>query len=216
MDRSSQPNISVTEAFHQFLNDANQNNEALRRTVRLAKDKFSSEQLIEIQEILAEIEIAANREANPLMLLREAIMKEVDSSAREEVLMSIPEEDRQKVHAMLREKGAQSSDEISSAIWLHSEILCGVLRLYCSLKYGDATKDDWFAFYVKTARSRARAMIEMFLESVASHSPGVAATLYKAWSMSTPQIKDFVLRCQPGKKVKDIDEQPPNTEGAKP
>lgn len=183
----SHPGLLMREAFQYFLYEMKHENETRSRRVQLAKEKFSPVQLSEFRQICEEVEAKAMADPNPLIPLRRAIMLEVDSYAREQALLALPANERQQLFDRLNEKGSQFSDVISAGLSLHSEIICGVLRYYSSLKYGDGAENDWFTFYTRAAELKAKAMIKMFQGS------GTDAVLYKAWHDSTPQLQEFVL-----------------------
>lgn len=208
------PDISILEAFDSFLNNTKHRDQNTRRIISLVKDKFSEEQFLEMQEELVKIEVEANRQENPLITLRRAIMDAVDSDVREQALPELPEDERRKIYAELNKKGGNFSDANSIGLWLYSEVMCGVLRLYSSVKYDDAGEEDWFSYYVKCAESSAKTMAHMFRKRAAGEDHWFEATMFKLWDQNMEKFREAALRFRPKEKVRKITEGDSPTEEA--
>lgn len=199
--------MTILEAFNLFMNPDNHADGNRQRIVRLVKEKCSHEDLLPIQERLAKIEIEANREENPLIPIRRAIMEEVDISTYEEALVELPQDMRQKIYDKFNKSGVACSKIMSNTLWLYSQVMCGVLRFYSLMKYDDAGEDDWFTHYVKMAHSHAKATVSMLEKSVTGEDGQIEAWLHKEWDKLLPQIKESMLRYRPREKVKIATEE---------
>jgi len=199
--------MTILEAFNLFMNPDSQADENRQRLVRLVKEKWSHEDLLAIQEQLAKIEIEANREENPLIPIRRAIMEEVDIITYEEALVELSQDVRQKIWDKLNKSGTACSNILSNTMWVYSQVMCGVLRSYSFVLYDDIGEDDWFAYCLKVTRSYAKVTVSMLEKSVTGEDPQVEALLYKEWNKLLPQIKESMLRYRPREKVQIATEE---------
>ena len=129
-----------------------------RELVDLVQRSFADDAVQSIRKELLEIEEQAKKAESPLTPLRAAIMEAVDTSLLNKEILDLEDEARRSVQAKL---GDLYTDEIFLWQYLAKDLVCRVLRWYSRRKYGDGAKGtDWFASYVKAARTRSRTLVE--------------------------------------------------------
>jgi len=184
------PALTMQEAWDFWIKNKDELHEDNRRIVDLVQRKFTASAIENLREDLMEIERASKEAANPLVLLRTAIMDAVDMSLLNNAIIELDEEVRKEVQARL---GDKFRDEDLGFGFLGGSFTCQVLRWYSSLKYDDGSADDWFAWYTDVAQASVGNTVEMLKKHAKGGSPRFEAVLHKTWRQVMDQARPFVL-----------------------
>lgn len=169
--------MTMRDAWDYWMKDKTELSDDNRRIVELIQYKFADAAIGKMRNELFEIEEESKKATDPLVPLRRAIMDALDTSLLNEAIENLDGEVRKKVEGKL---GNLYTAEIFLWGYLANDFMCSVLRWYSLVKYDDASADDWFTYYVKVAKGRARHIIEVLQrwEPGESETPALTGNAY--------------------------------------
>jgi hypothetical protein len=154
--------IEMLQIIDEQLSGRGNQSNHLRWIVTTINKKFTSEDIEELKQDILSFEQSANNSAEPLPLLRSAIMDMVDSSALNSALLELKDNERRSIAKI----GEEFLDGIMLNVYLSSEFQTACLRLYCFAKYDDGGQKDWFTLYTSAAKENGKHMARILLASV--------------------------------------------------
>ncbi len=154
--KPSGADMTMRGAWDYWIKNKTELSDDNRRIVDLVQCKFADSAIEKMRNELFEIEEESKKATDPLVPLRRAIMDALDTSLLNEAIKNLDGEVRKKVEGKL---GNLYTAEIILWGYLANEFKCSILRWYSLVKYDDASADDWFTYYVKITKGRARHIV---------------------------------------------------------
>ena len=205
--------VTITDLFDDFLSGVEELDEETRSLVVKLKRDYSYDEIQRMRQRLSETANRADCAADPIVVLREAIMDETDIAILAQVELQLPAPERQKMYAELKKQHEDRrelyTDEAFLAGALGSLIMYRVLRLYAGRKYDDVGEDDWLWFYCTACEWKNMGMVHEVRRRLGliEGDTDLLDDMYYALKIGWHGIRQFALKAKPKEKILRSDER---------